>query len=101
MALRRISRNLALDSTGIVEVLQSSEVAGEVLRLAEAVAGEVRSDESVTRNGVETIVDAYTSGQDQRAAASVTMVHPAGKRIEAKYGPLTRGAAAQGGEVSQ
>lgn len=88
---------ITLDHEGLAEILKSDEVAGIVGRAAERTAGKVRSASTIQRHGAEVVVDHYTT---DRAAASVTIKHPGGRNMEAKYGTLTGGAAAAGLEVS-
>ena len=91
-----MARNqLRLDSPGILEMLQSSDVALVIAEAAESVASGVRE----TAHGGETIpvvVDEYTT---DRAAAGVTMAHAAGIGMEAKHGSLSRAAEGAGLEV--
>jgi hypothetical protein len=79
-------------SGGLGEVLKSN-MRGPVSSAASGVAGNVNLG-SVTDARV--VVDDYTT---DRAASSVTIAHPAGLRLQAKYGSLTRAAASAGLEV--
>lgn len=87
---------IKLDHTGMAQVLKSAEVAAKVAALAEGVAAEVRNAEPVARNDVPVKVDRYVT---DRAAASVTLAHPAGLPIEGKHGVLARAAGGKGLEV--
>lgn len=87
---------IKLDSAGMLAVLQSSEVRAEINAAAEDIGNFVRGNASVQARAADVVVDHYTT---DRAAASVTIKHPGGRGIEAKYGPLTRGAGAVGLEV--
>jgi len=87
---------LRLDHPGIAEVLKSAEVAGVVESAAQAVAAGVAE---TARNG-EAIPVRVSLYQTDRAAAAVTMAHPAGLAKEAKYGSLARAAESAGLEVS-
>jgi hypothetical protein len=87
---------IRLDSGGIAEVLKSAKVASAVGSLAEGVAAAVRADAAVQRNALPVEVDRYTT---DRAAAAVTITHPAGLPVEAKHGSLTRAAAGRGLDV--
>lgn len=88
--------SLRLDSPGIAEVLKSAEVASAVSAAAHAVASGV---DETARNGeaIPVRVSTYTT---DRAAAAVTMAHPAGLAKEARYGSLARAAEAAGLEVT-
>jgi hypothetical protein len=89
------SRKVKLDSPGIAEILKSAEVASEVAEAAYSVADYA---DHTTQAGVEIPVEVDTYTTD-RAAAGVTLAHPAGLGIEAKYGVLARAASAAGLEV--
>lgn len=84
------------DRRGLEDLLKH-ELAGEIHKLAEQVAENVKA-QGLTVNGDELplVVDKYTT---DRAAASITIKHPAGLPMEAKYGVLTKAAAAAGLEV--
>lgn len=87
---------LKLDSPGILEMLQSAEVEAVIGAVADSVAASI---DETARNGdaIPVLVETYTS---DRAAASVTLAHPAGVGKEAKYGTLTGAAEAAGLEVT-
>ena len=90
-----MAQKLRLDSAGIAEVLRSAKVAG----LVEDAATSVGANVSETVRSGEPLpvrVAGYTS---DRAAASVTLAHPAGLGMEAKRGTLSRAASAAGLEV--
>jgi hypothetical protein len=88
---------LKLDHPGMKEMLLSAEVAAAIADVAETVASNVSE---YARNGdaIPVDVSAYTS---DRAAAAVTLAHPAGVGKEAKYGTLSAAAAAAGLEVTE
>lgn len=81
----KITRN----SAGIMEVLKSAAVASAVADLALDVGVAVEAHESVSRNAMPVVVDEYVT---DRAAASVTIAHPGGLGVQAKYGALTQAA---------
>lgn len=87
------------DSSGLAGILKSSDVAGAVHRQAEQVAAQARAQGRSVASGaaLPVTVDDYTT---DRAASAVTITHPAGTAMQAKYGVLTRAAAALGLEVS-
>lgn len=87
---------LRLDRGGIAEVLKSAKVRSVVDLSAETVAARVSE---TARNGdpIKVTTDSYTT---DRAAAGVTLAHPAGLGIEAKRGSLARAAASAGLEVT-
>lgn len=85
-----------LNSSGIEEVLKSDEVRAAVEEYALQIGTAVEGSSEVVRNGVPVDVDSYTT---DRAACAVTMTHPAGVPIEAKYGTLIREGSASGLEV--
>jgi len=82
------------DSQGIDALLKSSEFAGVVTGLANAIAADVRG----RRPEAEVVVDEYTT---DRAAASVTVKHREALRWQAENGDLTSAAAAQGLDVRE
>jgi hypothetical protein len=87
--------DIRLDSGGIREMLRSGEVRDAIDGLAAAVASKI-SETTSRGDAVEVRTSSYTT---DRAAASVTLAHPAGLAIEAKRGTLARAAAAAGLEV--
>lgn len=91
-----MAAKVRLDSAGIRDVLTSKAVASTVAQLASAVAGNVSHTLS-NGDDLPTDVDTYTT---DRAAAGVTITHPAGLRAEAKHGVLARAASAAGLDVT-
>lgn len=89
-----MGNDLKLDSAGIREVLNSSEVRDAVHSYAERIAGDVRG--SIDPDA-EVVVDDYTT---DRAASSVTILDVRGRLWEVRDGVLTRAAAAHGLEVN-
>jgi hypothetical protein len=87
-----------LDSRGIREVMKSAEMAAEVRDVAEQIADNALSQGHRVSSGeaLPVKVDTYTT---DRAAASVTLNHPAGMGMQAKYGVLTKAAGDAGLEV--
>ncbi len=92
--------DLTLNHAGIADVLKSGDVAAQVNALAEQVAANVLAEGQLVAHGDEmpVTVTPYTT---DRAAASVTITHPAGLAVQAKHGTLTRAAAAAGLEVRE
>lgn len=82
-----------LDRSGIRELLKSPEIRGAVEDMADRIADQVSG--SIDPDA-EVVVDTYTT---DRAAASVTIKHPAAQLWQARDGVLTRAAAAVGLEV--
>lgn len=76
-----------IDHAGMAEILNSAEVAQAVHAVAEKAAAEARGSATVQRHEAEVVVDDYTT---DRAASSVTIAHPGGLGMEAKYGVLSR-----------
>jgi hypothetical protein len=75
----------------LADLLKSPEVRAMVDAAASAVAADVSA---TSHDGdVEVRVGSYTT---DRAAAGVTLAHPAGLAIEAKYGVLAKAAAGAG-----
>ena len=82
------------DSNGFAELLLSDEIAAAVLLAADAIGNNVQTGH--TDIDATVTVREYTT--DRRAAA-VSIAHPAGLALEAKYGVLRRAAASIGLEV--
>jgi hypothetical protein len=84
------------DRHGLKQLLQSLD--GPVNSLADQVASNLKSQGRTVAHGdtMPVVVDLYTTN---RAAASVTIAHPAGLAVQAKHGALTAAAAAAGLEV--
>jgi hypothetical protein len=87
-----------LDTAGVAEVLKSAEVADEIEALAEDIRGIAEEDPSVVAHDVPVEVEPYTT---DRAAVGVTLQHPAGMGIEAKYGVLASAAGEIGLKVKR
>lgn len=85
-----------LDRAGVGEILRSAEMAAVVDDLAEQLAAQVRAGISDPDVAAAVDVDSYVT---DRAAAAVTIVHPAGMALQARNGVLTRAAAAAGLDV--
>lgn len=86
-----MASTLKLDHRGLAAVLKSQGVKMEVHQAAEKIAAEVRASATVERHGIggDVVVRDY---ETDRAASSVTVEHPAGLAMQAKYGILTRSA---------
>ncbi len=82
---------LKLDKRGIAQMLKSPAVAAVVHAAAEDVAARVDA------HGRPVEVRDYTT---DRAASSVSIAHPAGLGMQAKYGTVTAAAAAAGLETT-
>lgn len=87
-----------LVSAGMEAMLKSSEVAAAIGDLALEVGEAVEAHESVQRNAMPVVVDDYVT---DRAAASVTIAHPGGLGVQAKYGALTQAAGQAGLTVKE
>lgn len=87
--------DVELDSDGILEVLNSREVADAIHDLTVQVAGTVTS--SVPPDA-EVVVDDYRT---DRAASSVTIKDARGLIWQVRDGVMTRSAAAHGLEVTE
>lgn len=83
-----MANKFKLDKEGARAVLNSPEAQAACMDLGKQVA----SNTSV-KDGVDVIVKPYNS---DRAGASVIIAHPGGLGMQAKYGYLTRAAAAVG-----
>lgn len=86
--------NIKLDSGGMRAMLSSGPVAAAINSLAQSVASSI--DVEAHDGPVPVRVGQYTT---DRAAASVSLAHPAGLPLEAKYGVLAKAAGAAGLEV--
>lgn len=91
-----MAAKIKLDKAGMTAILKSGEVAAEVRSAASAVAGNI--DETASGEPIEVLTDGDM--HTDRAAAHVTLAHPAALRVEAKRGTLVRAAAAAGLEVT-
>jgi hypothetical protein len=92
-----MARKLRLDHPGIGAMLKSSEVAAVIDALG--VAAGAHAEGHILRGGDEVPVLVGGDTTD-RAVVRVTLAHPAGGAVEAKYGLLAKAAAAQGLEVT-
>lgn len=96
------TNKIRLDSAGINEVLNSSAVLAELQDMGAGVEagaiGETANGEPVP---VESYVRQVSGGRlkGSRPGVDVVLAHPAGLRIEAKRGTLTRAASAAGLET--
>lgn len=80
-----------LDSKGILAVLQGAEVAKALDAVAEEVAGAITA---TSHDGeVPVLVETHTT---DRAKVFVTLAHPSGLGLEAKYGHLRKAAKGAG-----
>lgn len=79
------------DPAGLGRILKSTEMAAMVQDAAERIAADAEASSELP---VE--VNTYVT---DRAAAAVTIVHPAGMAEQAKHGTLTRAAGSIGAEV--
>lgn len=87
-----------LDHVGIGAILRSGEMAAVVNKAARDVVSSAEGQGRMTHDGPLPIdLQEYTT---DRAAALVALAHPSGMAMEAKYGVLTKAAAAAGLEVS-
>lgn len=87
---------ITIDYAGIGEILKSREMAAAIDDLADDIAAGVRDGIADPDIAAAVGVESYTT---DRAAAAVTIAHPAGLAIQAKHGALTRAAAAAGLDV--
>jgi hypothetical protein len=81
-----------LDHAGIAEILKTA-MRGPIDALARQIADRV---DVGTVTDAEVTVRSYTT---DRAAAAVSIAHPAGLAMQAKHGSLTKAAASLGLEV--
>lgn len=100
--MARRGGSFQINHAGVAELLTSSPeltafMAGKVEEVASAVRGQVEftTDWGAARKPVEILSSTYTT---DRAAGSVTLGHPAGIPLEAKYGFLAKAAQAAGFE---
>lgn len=94
--------DVRLDHGGIAALLKSGAMQALVSLAAEKVAANVRSQGIMVEGepgDVALPVEVSTTMTD-RAHASVTLAHPAGKAVQAKHGALTKAASAAGLEVN-
>ncbi|WGH21359.1 hypothetical protein SEA_EMOTION_10 [Arthrobacter phage Emotion] len=91
-----MAAKIKLDRAGMAAMLKSGPVAAEIADAADDVASRIYEDAS--GEPVEVLSGGHM--HSDRAAAHVTLAHPAGLRIEAKRGTLARAAASAGLEVT-
>jgi hypothetical protein len=84
---------IQLNSQAIADLLKSERVGDAVRGYAEAAAAIAKEHPSVIRHEVPVKVDMTVT---DRQRAQVTLRHPAGVRIEAKYGVLAGAVRAAG-----
>lgn len=90
-----------IDHGGVQALLKSEElhsfINGKVDEVASSLEGEVQAKTNFGRDEQEVRIGSshYTT---DRAAGSVTLMHPAGVALEAKYGHLKKAAEAAGFE---
>ena len=93
--------NFRIDSNGLQELLNSSEVAGIVKGYADKGAKIVQAQ----KPDADVVVDTYTTRPSStltpRAAASVTVREPQARLWQAREGLLTRAMASLGLEVTE
>lgn len=94
---------IRLDSEGMAAMLNSSKVDAETAKLqtsvASAVAGATAGGETIP---IETRSRVASGGRlSARTARDVALAHPAGLRVEAKYGSLVRAARGIGLETKR
>ncbi|MGW0504142.1 hypothetical protein [Micromonospora sp. NPDC003241] len=89
---------IRLDRKGVAELLKSAPFAAAVAAKAAAIKATVSAHQSVVRHGMPVETEAYVT---DRAAQAVTIAHPGGLAVEAKYGALTQAASAVGLEVTE
>lgn len=88
-----MARRVRLDPKGMEDLLRSPGVAAEVTSTAGRVREIARGDAAVMRHRMPV---RSTSGFTDRARAIVTIAHPGGLGVQAKYGSLTKAVAAAG-----
>lgn len=93
-----MAAKLRLDHPGIAAILKSAEVAGVVDGAAASVGSAASGHVTAQGVTIPVVVDSYVT---DRAAAGVTLRHPAGLAVEAKHGVLAGAAAATGLEVTR
>lgn len=88
-----MARIVRLDRMGMSAMLKSTPVRLAISELASTVEASVRQDEPIVRHAAEVVTEHYTT---DRAASAVIIKHAIGQGIQAKYGTLTKAAAAAG-----
>lgn len=90
-----------IDSAGLEEVLLSAAVSSAIETRVRSAAQVVESNPEVQRVGAPVEVWSYeaTGGRlrGRRAAWAITIRHPAGLGLQARYGVLTRAVSSAGG----
>ncbi|GAB1641767.1 hypothetical protein [Krasilnikovia sp. MM14-A1259] len=92
-----MTARLRLDHAGIAEVLRSAEVTFAVTAKAAEVQDAVETHHSVARHRMPVERHSY---ETDRAADAVTIAHPGGLGVEAKYGVLSEAARTVGLDVN-
>lgn len=95
---RRYS-GVRLDPSGMKHILERQpEVVAEIRRLTDEIVAAVEAHPSVQRHSMPVEAD---FGTTDRTKGYVTIAHPGGLGVQAKYGALTRAASSAGIEVKR
>lgn len=92
--------DIQLDSAAFDEILKVA-MREPVIKAAEAMADHVRAQGIKVSHGKYDLPVKVVTHVSDRIRAVVMITHPAAVAVEAKYGALTKAAAAQGLEVTE
>lgn len=89
-----MAKRITLDHAGMAALLKSAGVASEISSRADAVAAVVASSPEVARHDMPVAVSDRVGAN--RVRSTVTIRHPGGLGVQAKYGTLSRALRAAG-----
>ncbi|UDL14617.1 hypothetical protein SEA_KEALII_11 [Arthrobacter phage KeAlii] len=94
-----MANKIRLDRAGMAQMLNSAKVTQEVIDLGRSVGTAVQLPAINGPQAATTVTKARIASGGRlsaRTGINVTIAHPAGMRVEAKYGPLRKAAASRG-----
>jgi hypothetical protein len=94
-----MAEKVHIDKNALSKILNSSEVESGAQKVGDGVAENARPHLQKPDAECDCRMYKTTFGGMKGPVAVVALKHPIGKRIEAKYGPLQKGAAAKGLKV--
>lgn len=97
-----MARKLIINHIGVAEILKSPAMQNVIREASDAVAENVRSQNIKVQNAGDLNVPVEVNmTTTDRAHGFVSITHPAGLAVQAKYGALTKAAAQAGLDVTE